>query len=384
MKNILTKKMSEVEKALSSIPDEVVELLWFKDSESEVYFDIEPSVIDKEMEIEPTDEIDNVEKIHYWPVYLFLDPKQKYLYLNWLKNVDSKIDKGYVYLFYYGLERHLYNGKFEKSFNMVLRLMKTHKISYAYDALFISAVSNNRYDLVEILKQEENLIYASKQHYVDLKHTLKLPFTSQDIINYADNVGFKNKNYIVKTPEEFKKEIEKLLIIMFNKNYIELREINFDNTPVKTSYFSNVSLKIVVYIKPNIIGSSKFIDLIYSILITSHIKIRSKKLKTTKKEEKYLPSELNSEELLFQKELSSKLIDSGLDSYSLSFKRSLKNKSLDFYYKETWFGNIKLTGKNKEIKLYFEKLIESVDESLLEIPNWIKYLKEQITMFGGG
>jgi hypothetical protein len=78
------------------------------------------------------------------------------------------------------------------------------------------------------------------------------------------------------------------------------------------------------------------------------------------------------------------LTDSGLDSYSLSFKRSLKNKSLDFYYKETWFGNIKLTGKNKEIKLYFEKLIESVDESLLEIPNWIKYLKEQITMFGGG
>ncbi|MDD2245429.1 MAG: TerB N-terminal domain-containing protein [Dysgonamonadaceae bacterium] len=59
------------------------------------------------------------EKLSYWPHYIDLSPQQRYAYLSWLRNVDVPTDMGYVFLYYYGLEKHLILGDIEKAVNQI-------------------------------------------------------------------------------------------------------------------------------------------------------------------------------------------------------------------------------------------------------------------------
>ena len=53
--------------------------------------------------------------------------------------MDKEINIGYVFIFYYGLERHLFFGDAESAFDMILRLRQRHKngsfMSYSSSAL---------------------------------------------------------------------------------------------------------------------------------------------------------------------------------------------------------------------------------------------------------
>ena len=61
------------------------------------------------------------ELLPYWPHYIDISPEQRFVYLNWLRNIEQPIDMGYIFLYYYGLEKHLLIGNFEKAFNSTLR-----------------------------------------------------------------------------------------------------------------------------------------------------------------------------------------------------------------------------------------------------------------------
>ena len=65
----------------------------------------------------PISKDSEVPALPYWPHYIELSPGQRYNYLKWLRNVEQPVDMGYVFLYYYGLERQLLIGDFEKAFD---------------------------------------------------------------------------------------------------------------------------------------------------------------------------------------------------------------------------------------------------------------------------
>ena len=102
--------------------------------------DTEPSLIDI---MEPVDLSPNkeVEPLGYFPCYSGLNASQRGKYLMWLCDIDQPIDIGYVFLYYYGIERFLYKcpEKFNQAYAMILRLRKYHNVksfpSYSFGAL---------------------------------------------------------------------------------------------------------------------------------------------------------------------------------------------------------------------------------------------------------
>jgi hypothetical protein len=122
------------------IHDDVKSLLWFGDgkyknitreqmsSDGEYYeiggyrikiryhggADIEPSLILMNLPIkQPVDEM-LIPRPPYYPQYVGLTPEQRWIYLKLLINpYNDKIDIGYVFILYYGLERHLLHGDFD-------------------------------------------------------------------------------------------------------------------------------------------------------------------------------------------------------------------------------------------------------------------------------
>lgn len=72
-------------------------------------YGVEPALIDPELPVAASDPDNAGEAMPYWPSYARLDPRCRLAYLNWLAGgrTDAGIDVGYVFLFFYGLERRL-------------------------------------------------------------------------------------------------------------------------------------------------------------------------------------------------------------------------------------------------------------------------------------
>ena len=83
----------------------------------------EPSLIYTNQKVSQPQDASKVERPPYYPTYSGLTPEQKWLYLKLLSNpYDTSIDIGFVFILYYGLERHLLNGNFEEVFKVILKL----------------------------------------------------------------------------------------------------------------------------------------------------------------------------------------------------------------------------------------------------------------------
>lgn len=69
----------------------------------------EPALIDPELEIDKEEWICHVRKLSYWPTYWGATPAARSAYLDWLSTgrMDPQADIGYVFLYFYGLERRV-------------------------------------------------------------------------------------------------------------------------------------------------------------------------------------------------------------------------------------------------------------------------------------
>jgi hypothetical protein len=133
----------------------------------------------------PVTENYNVEQLPYWPHYIDMSPGQRYTYLNWLRNVDNPIDPGYVFLYYYGLERHLLMGNFEKALNQIIRLRNMHKNKsfqkYSEGALIHSCIMRNRLDLLLNLHERTEISGFSNAQFL-LAYSLKCNLSVQNLL----------------------------------------------------------------------------------------------------------------------------------------------------------------------------------------------------------
>lgn len=82
---------------------------------AEFKFGHEPSTIYLSLPVRQPPSTHNVAPLGYCPVYARLQPEQRWTYLNWLQDPTKPIDAGYVFLYYYGLERQLVVGDFDQA-----------------------------------------------------------------------------------------------------------------------------------------------------------------------------------------------------------------------------------------------------------------------------
>ena len=260
--NPISTSNSSPESFIKSIPNEVFNLLWFKNGlfknfekpvdhinsktgvQIEISFssDEEPSALDVFL---PIKKGVDYEKIGYYPAYSNLNEVQRYQYLNWLKDIDQEIDLSYVFIFYYGLERYLFTDKWKDACNMIYKLQKNHSngsfYSYSSDALLMTALKHKDISLLEMLDKEkiQPLAYAS------IKGALAKSFNASDIVSFSRIVGWTNKRYIDSEYDLFLSELEKNLKNTFNSNeyYVDPKEYRRIKTPV-TLMLANYSLNI--------------------------------------------------------------------------------------------------------------------------------------------
>ncbi len=213
------------------IPKEIVDLLWFSNGPlqnytsdyNELSFDImghiihiktsavkEPSAIDVNLSLSKT--VAQPTPLDYYPSYEGLTPQQRTAYLNWLIDITNPIDIGYVFIFYYGLERHLLFGNAESALNtiFILRQYHTNKsfLSYSGDAIVLFSLYTKRLDLLKKI----NFDQLSNDVRLLVAAFVNQSFSPKDIIIAHKNFGFDNNRYINNEPDLFLSTLETLLI----------------------------------------------------------------------------------------------------------------------------------------------------------------------------
>ncbi|MFC1565196.1 TerB N-terminal domain-containing protein [candidate division KSB1 bacterium] len=285
----------------NKIPERTRKLLWLSDKPPSI-FDYIPGIIititpdgiesvEKELEDMSTININlpiqipssNIEvpPLPYWPKYIEMDPSQRWNYLNWLCDNSKPIDIGYVFVYYYGLERHLVMGHFENAFEEILFLMKHHHhksfITYATDALFVSGFNRDRPDLIDKIPYDpENVNYDILLLYKVIKELRLLP---EEMMAMSSKVGFTNKRYIKKHPERF---INILSSKLKNNELKEgkhiLEKIKWEKSPQRNIVtYANITLppEIRTPSIPSITEEPAFKKIVFNLLSETHEQLKS-------------------------------------------------------------------------------------------------------------
>lgn len=299
---------------VGGIPENVIKLMWFRDGPMknidreprfihrtdiftiEVSFlgSIEPSAIGITDIIRSPGDGVVVERPPYYPTYERMTPEQRWVYLSWLINVDKEVNIGYVFVFYYGLERHLFFGHFEAAFDMILRLRRVHRnssfLSYSSNALIATCIIHNRPDLfvrflqslVEVTDEDVNPMYLLA------KRSLGLELEPKEIMLLAREVGFTNKRYLEGESALFKNELKRRMVQVLGRETIDLRPLALNDTPTHPVMFSaNFSLpdkQRVVHI-PDLSQNKAFRALVYRLLLDTHDVVKER-VKESRKADK--------------------------------------------------------------------------------------------------
>ena len=290
---------------IEAIPKNIKDLLWFADSEYKNYeapvkdrgqfisfmaSDIEPSVIFTNLEVSAG----TPDKLDYYPKYWDISPEQRYVYLNWLSDISKPIEIGYVFLFYYGLERHILQGNYKEAFETILELRKHHKntsfMGYSQEILLYACIMYNDFNLFKkfIESTPKSDIEINNLYIACLKNA-NLGLTADEIISLASLVEFKNKRYIKEEYECFHSNLQKGLQEKFKRDTFDLSNYNFDlNNKTDFTMFANFAgdLHQIRHIKiPSMFDNNNFKEDVKVLLTNAH--------EATKKELKQRRKELN-------------------------------------------------------------------------------------------
>ena len=174
----------------------------------------EPSLIYKDLSVVKPKDPNSIEPLSYYPSYFELNSEQRWIYLNWLNDITEEIDIGYVFLYYYGLERNLLIGDFEAAFNEILLLRKYYTNrsfeAYSYNALLFSSVYQNQFDKAQYVIENES---KNGIDNVDLlfKFRFEKNITAEELITLAKKIKGVNLRYIKLDPIRYKTALSIIL-----------------------------------------------------------------------------------------------------------------------------------------------------------------------------
>lgn len=178
----------------------------------------EPSIIYTRLPVSRPSDVAAVPPIGYFPSYANCSSEQRWIYLDWLKDISLPINISYAFIYYYGLERRLLTDQFDDAFNEILRLKQHHPNSsfqeYSSNALVHACFLADRPDRLpqtffhSFHKEAENrnLLVA---------WALGCGLAPSVLIHIANYVPTINKRYIQREPQLYAQEFAKVLFHKF-------------------------------------------------------------------------------------------------------------------------------------------------------------------------
>lgn len=245
----------------------------------------EPSLIWTKLPVMPNDELET--EPMYYSVYHMLSPKHRYQYLMWLQDVTKPTNLSYVFLYYYGLERHLLIGDYDKARDEIIRLIKYHDQNkfrfYVIAPLIAASLYRKKLDILEkapfLLKEVTNEALA-------LRAAHRTPLIAKDVINLAYEVGFKNKRYILNSYERFLTILQKIINNFEQHNGSIWDWIDFTKLEEsKQRVFLNISIpeKFRETNVPQILANDRFKNLLKLFLEETHNDLKEEKRRSRRK-----------------------------------------------------------------------------------------------------
>lgn len=290
------------------IPQEVFQLLWFANGPFQNYFKApeatifdfmgfsvqiggtnvgeEPSAIDIELPLSSIPAVPT--PLNYYPSYGALSPQQRTAYLMWLVDITAPIDIGYVFIFYYGLERHLFFGNSEAALAAILVLRSFHFNSsfqtYSGDAILLYALTYKRPEILQHLDLQQVSLDLRLFASAISQHCL----TAQDIMAAHKKFSFENTRYIKAEPALFVSTLEDMLLEKTGKRELEISLDDFRSAKgTFTLALANYSLLPAQRFLslPDISTAPVIHDRIYALLVGTHesVKVKLRELRKQSK-----------------------------------------------------------------------------------------------------
>ena len=215
----------------------------------------EPSLIDMKLPVS-FERKGEIPEPGYFPSYEGLSPQQRGIYWNFLKDpYNSSISISYVFILYYGLERHLYQGDYERAADVIFKLRSAHKAPsfqhYSSNALMFTGLIRKRPDIIKRLYDEST---GSDGESISL-HLLLLcklgfndPLTAEEIMDYARPFGYTNTKNMKEFPDIFLQGLRDVLSAKYGypgiyvSDYIDKNNVSRLD-PVSVPIFANWSIE---------------------------------------------------------------------------------------------------------------------------------------------
>lgn len=154
------------------------------------------------------------------PAYASLSPAQRWLYLDWLGDVTSEIGIGYVFLYYYGLERQLLSENFDAAFEELLLLRQAHSHPsfnwYSLNAMLLSSLHHKRKDCIERLYAEKRP-FDIGENELRLLQTLGIDLSARSVAQLGLKLAGNHRRYIKSHRELFERTLTDVLIRRFSQ-----------------------------------------------------------------------------------------------------------------------------------------------------------------------
>ena len=243
----------------------------------------DPSTIFTRMPVHKPPDPTAIPRPPYYPIYAKLSPEQKWIYLNWLREVSGEIDIGYVFIYYYGLERHLLVGEYDLAFEEILFLRSHHRhysfLVYSSSALLHSAIYRKRPEKLEYLSQSASTFWIRETELL-LAYSLGLDFTAETVMGVARQVYGVDRRYFSKEPVEYKVALEEQLKKRYGEAIFPFASrYSLSSVPRKTHLmYANVSFPGEVRSPeiPDFLGYAAFTDEIREICAAAQESVKAR------------------------------------------------------------------------------------------------------------
>ena len=181
----------------------------------------------------------------YWPSYIEMTPGQRFKYLCWLRDVTQEVDIGYVFIYYYGLERQMLTGNFDKAFDEIVKLRNVHKNKsfqrYSENALVNAAILRGRLDkLMDLDRKTEISKYSNVLFYA--AYSMKIPLGSQQIALICNTMFGTAKKALKENRDMLLECIETILQSKYGTTTFDISSYDISKTKnTKETRFANYS-----------------------------------------------------------------------------------------------------------------------------------------------
>jgi hypothetical protein len=242
----------------------------------------EPSLIYTTMPVTEPLNKDSVPRPPYYPTYSGLSPEQKWMYLQFLNNpFDASNDIGYVFIYYYGLERYLLTSKSDKAFDMIMQLRSAYDnnsfLTYSESTLACYCLGKRDLNLANrlLLSLDSMHKHMDVVLFLALKYSCKMDLRAEDIIKYHKSFRFTNERYIKNEPKMFLTYLRENIKSKYSSVGIDLSRyftdivimnLRSENIPV----FANVTIPNRTADIPNLLSYAPFTADVISLLKKTH------------------------------------------------------------------------------------------------------------------